>query len=375
MSDEYNYDFYDPYEDELRMEAERNWMIGTSKINKGQVDQGISSLKKAINSFVDIGDYFPIVESIQELVDVEWETSKKIQIHDFLMDVMRQFQKLKVYDVLAQLHLDLANFEFKIFEYGLAAQNYNDAANNFFEDPTEDSRKMCLLMHIQSAFCYERIGKLKRAEKELFDGIFRINLSTINIKVIEDQVQTLLKKEKFEKVILKLTELVNFFHRCLQQILEIEDQTISTIKALAYTRLSHQIADYNLIVICCHKVLSNPNSMIKLADESIKFLSDSIKISILQINNGKSHKALLKQVSFDIFLLQFLQEFTDHQIEDPNVFIKQLVESAQDEIKKYSFFRFTQDLYDFNISKILPYASDIKLGRIEKFRWFLEKNL
>ncbi len=332
---------------------------------------------KAMEIYLSIAAYHKIVETVNELVAILQTESQILPIMEYLRQIINTLEKLAVPEILANVKLALANLAFKNRDYLTAANLYIEIADLFMQVEADEYRHPSGMFLLRAAECFEKIGRSERAEKAVLDAIRLFDSSNFEYRKHWAQLQTLIQKKKYNLAIDEIREIALFF-RHLENQLENNSEDSVTFQKITHNvtaRLLHMVSEYNLIKMICYSYLGDDQKVMEQAEKSVKDLTHAIEIIKDDLKEGDFSTADLHRLTFDVFLLQWFQEFAHYQVEDPiDLAIRGLPAEIIEIIRKMKFYEYTIRLLELNLEGAVYIFEDIPLSQIlSPFREFLLK--
>jgi len=127
----------------------------------------------------------------------------------------------------------------------------------------------------------------------------------------------------------------------------------------------------------CFRRLGEEKKVIRIAEENVNYIISNIEDMKKEFSKSYFSTADLHRFTFDLFLLQFFQEYSKKYIEDP-IFLA--TSGLNDEIKqiilKMKFYKFTIDLLEYNLNVIEDFMEDLPLSPVlNPFKEFIYKSI
>ncbi|MHA1611511.1 MAG: hypothetical protein ACTSYU_05600, partial [Promethearchaeota archaeon] len=245
----------------------------------------------------------------------------------------------------------------------------------FFGVDPEEYRQASAMFLLRAGECFEKIGRLERAESTIFYAIRRMDTSIFDYPSHFKNLNQLIKKKKYEKGIDELREIAGFFRQLRQDLEEVEEfsEVFIYLKSNVLARLFHMISEFNLLKMMCYRFCGDEEKVHEQAEKSVDDLRRTITIIKEELRAEHYSTADLHRLTFDLFLLQLFQEFASYQVEDPlDLVLRGVPEHIQKILRKMQFFRLTEHIVEVDLRHAMEIFNDVPLSQIlDPFREFL----
>ncbi len=363
--------------------AERIIKSAESMIKKGNIEKAISAFDKAINMYLEMGQYSKIAAILTKLTKLLQDQNENViliasKIDKILLDV----EKFDIPEEEAKLKLILAEINYKTPDFNQAAQLYNDVAELYLKADPESNKSLAAVFFLKASECYQKIDKIDKAENLILKAVMEIKKTTFDVLKKEQELLQRMKSKKFEESIELTREIARFFRECNEEVERIrqehqDDEIMEGLIINVRAWLILHVCEYNLLKTICFKELGQIDRMVTQTEKSIKDLMDAI--SIIK-NNIISHGLYsfedLKMLTIQMFLIQLFQELSDTQLENPITVVERgLPEAVIENLKKLRFYNLTKELIDYGISDDIRILKGVNIGRLTPFWDILEKSI
>jgi tetratricopeptide (TPR) repeat protein len=342
---------------------------------KGKTKGAVALYLKSLNIFLHIGKYLKLADIFNSLVSVVNMESEILNIIERLRRVITRVENLNIPEEEAKLKLALANLAYKSEDYLAAGNLFIEVSNLFLEVDPEDYRQASGMFLLRAGECFEKISRTEKAERIVLDAIKRFDVSNYNYGKDLEALFGLVQKKKYEQAIDTIREIAGFFRRLEIELQGVpnENNAFINLKRNVSARLFHMLSEYNLLKMVCFRKLENEDMVRDQADKSIKDLIGAIKSMKIEIIEGFYTTADLHRLTFDLFMLQWFQEFADMQIEDPlDLVLRGLPEMVKEILVKMKFYNYTTQILDFGLMENVDLQDEIVLSQIlDPYRAFI----
>ena len=368
--DDYNYEEFEDFEEEYDPELMRaaGLMQKAEKIARGgNIKGAISIYSKSLNIFIYAGKYMRVVDLFNQIVSFIQLESHILPIMEKLRGTILSIEQLNIPEEEAKLKLALANLSYKSSDYLAAGNTFIEVSELLYKVDPEFYRKESGMYLIRAGECFEKIRRGERAELLILNAISRFDMSNFELKTVKKAVTTAIQKKKYETAITHLREIAQFFRK-LEKALENlpEDEiTFRNLKSNVQARILHMISEYNLIKMVCFRKLGKEELVIEQAEKSILDLIHAIDAMKDELKERFYSSADLHRLTFDLFMLQFFQEFADYQVEDPlDLVLRGLPNSIKKIVTKMKFYEFTLQILEFGLMENIDIFKKMPLSLI-----------
>lgn len=342
---------------------------------KGDIRGATYLVMRAIEIFLNSGLYLQISPAFNQLVALVQKESEILLIMEKVQDIIVELEYLDLQEEIAKLKLVLAVLAYKQGNYLMASNLYSETSDLFFDVDPDDYRQASAMFLLRAGECMEKIGRLERAEKLIFQAIRRLDTSIFDYPKQFEQLKSLISQKKYEKAIELIREIAAFFRNLkidLEEVIEF-NETFAYLKNNVLARIFHMISEFNLLKMMCFRFIGDEENVLEQAQKSISDLRQTITIIKNELIQEHYSTADLHRLTFDLFLLQLFQEFANYQVEDPiDLVLRDVPNHIQEIIKKMQFFEFTSQVVEMDLQHSVEIFEDVALSQIlNPFREFI----
>ncbi|MHA1520934.1 MAG: hypothetical protein ACTSRK_12190 [Promethearchaeota archaeon] len=330
---------------------------------------------RAIEIYLNAGLYLRISPAFNQLISLVQMESEILLIMEKVQDVIVELEYLDLHEEIGKLKLVLAVLAYKQSNYLEASMLYSEIAEIFFGVDPEEYRQASAMFLLRAGECFEKIGRLERAESTIFHAIRRMDTNIFDYPSHFKNLNQLIKKKEYEKGIDELREIAGFFRHLRQDLEEVEEfsEVFIYLKSNVLARLFHMISEFNLLKMMCYRFCGDEEKVHEQAEKSVDDLRRTITIIKEELRAEHYSTADLHRLTFDLFLLQLFQEFASYQVEDPlDLVLRGVPEHIQKILRKMQFFRLTEHIVEVDLRHAMEIFNDVPLSQIlDPFREFL----
>ena len=330
---------------------------------------------KAIKIYVNVGAYMKVSETFNQLVVLVQRESDILIIMEKVRGILETMESLDLGEEIAKLKLALANLNYKNEDYQNAGNLFAEVAELFFQVDPDDYRQLSGMFLLRAGECFEKISRTEKGEKYVIEAIKRFDVSIFDYHEHLQQLEDSVSHNKFEQALDNLNEITDFFWRLEKELENVEEDndTYRNLKNNVAARLIHTISEYDLLKMVCYRKLEDEEKVKTQADENIKNLKEAIQIIKSEIQQNQYSSADLHRLTFDLFMLQFNQEYADYQVEDPIGFLTyDLSKEMKEILVKMQFYQNTIQILDYGIENTRDTLKELPLSQIlDPFREFI----
>ncbi len=347
--------------------------------SQGEIQKSINLFIKALDIYINLGKFIKISEIFNQLVCYVRNESEILYILEHMREIINTMEYLNIPEELAKLKQILADLHYKNSDFLNAGILYIEVAKLFFEVDPEEYRQASGMILLRAGECFEKIGRLKKAQSAIIDAIKLFDTSIFNYASNFNELIHLTKKKKYEKSIELIREIALYFRNLEIELEEAPEYSNSfrNLKNNVNARLLHMISEFNLLKMLCYRFLGDEEKVLAQAKKSVYDLSNAIEIMKQDIKTNYYCAADLHRLTFDLFMLQIFQEYANHQVEDPiDLVMRGMPKEVKEIIHKMLFFENTVQLLEINLEGIVDIFEDLPLSQIlTPFRDFLIKGM
>ncbi len=343
--------------------------------NAGDIRGATYLVMRAIEIYLNAGLYLRISPAFNQLITLVQRETEILLIMEKVQDVIVELEYLELQEEIAKMKLVLAVLAYKQGNYLEASILYTDIAELFFAVDPDDYRQASAMFLLRAGECFEKIGRLERAEATILQAIRRMDTSIFNYSEHFNQLNRLIGKKKFDVAIEELREIAGFFRQLRQELEDVEEfsEVFIYLKNNVLARIFHMISEFNLLKMMCYRFNGNEEKVLEQAEKSVEDLRSTIGIIKEELRAEHYSTADLHRLTFDMFLLQLFQEFAGYQVEDPlDLVLRGVPEHIQKILRKMQFFRLTEHIVEVDLQHAMDIFDDVPLSQIlDPFRDFL----
>ena len=344
-------------------------------IHNGELKLALNMYTKAIQIYLDEGDFLKISNIFNEIVAAVQMESQALPVIDELREITNTVEALDIPEEEAKLKMALAQLSYKSTDYLTAGNLFIEVAELFFKAEPEDFRQRSAMFLIRAAECFERLSRTEKSEKLIMEAITRFDIANFNLKDHELNFDNLVKRKKFADAVEELREIAGFFRRLEDNLVGIEEENeiMTNLKRNVEARLLHIVSEYNLLKMVLFRYLENLEKIKQQAERSITDLTNAIQFLKEEIKDGDYSITDLKRLTYDIFLLQVFQEYADYQVEDPiDLITRGLPSQIIEQIKKLDFYDHMIRILKLGLKENLDWIEELDMGpRLNAYREFI----
>jgi len=372
--------FRDDERDEEILRANELVEKGEELKTEGNTTGSIQLMLKALNIYLGIGAYLKMTEIFNLLTSSVKTESEILRIIEELRETIATMEYLDLPEEIAKLKMVLANLTYRSGNFLLAGNLFIEVADLFNEVDPEEYRQVSGMFLLRAGECFEKISRTERGENLILEAIKRFDTNIFDLNAAKRNLKVQINKtKKFELAIDTIQEIAEFFRRMEEQLEHTLDntETFENLKQNVTSRLLHTISEYNLLKMICFKNLDDEDSVKKQAEKSLKDLTKAIELTKEEIKSGNYSNSDIVRIAFDMFTLQFFQEFANYQVEDPiDLVIRGLNKDVIKEIKDINYFQDTEHVLEADLYNCEDIVEEMDLSAVLKpFRAFILKSL
>ncbi len=368
---------------ETEAEEERAEMIIEDAIKlaeKNDLYTAIQMFQSALNIFIDIGRYMRLSEIFDLLLTYVRSESEMVMVIETLKNTLMTVEYLDIPQEEVKLKQSLANLAYKNKDYRNAAKYYTNVGRLYHQLDQETNRVIAGTNLLRAAECFEKLELYQKGEKRILEGIRIFDISNFNYKQHFETLKDFIFNKDYEQSIEEIERITNFLNRLIDQLshyLENANQNLQNLQSNVKSRLRHMISEFRLLKMVCFRRLGEEKKVIRIAEENVNYIISNIEDMKKEFSKSYFSTADLHRFTFDLFLLQFFQEYSKKYIEDP-IFLA--TSGLNDEIKqiilKMKFYKFTIDLLEYNLNVIEDFMEDLPLSPVlTPFKEFIYKSI
>ncbi|UYP46745.1 hypothetical protein NEF87_003030 [Candidatus Lokiarchaeum ossiferum] len=373
------YDSFDEDDQAELIRAQDLMAKGEIQGKEGNIRGSIHLYVKALEIFLNTGRYLRISEVFNKLISFVTSESQILLIMEQIRNTISEIEYLDIPEELAKLKQALADLHYKNSDFLSAGNLFIEVAELFSEVDPEEYRQASGMFLLRAGECFEKIGRIERAERLILDAIQKFDTTIFDYQGHIKELHDFIQKKKYQPAIDHLREVALFFRNLEKELEDTPEysESFRNLKNNVNARLLHMLSEYNLIKTMCYRHLKDEDKVREQADKSIKDLAYAIEIIKDEFKDHYYSSADLHRITFDLFLLQLFQEFADYQVEDPlDLVMRGLPTNIKEIIRKLSFYEETVKILELDLKGRVDIFDDLPLSQIlEPFRSFIIKSI
>jgi tetratricopeptide (TPR) repeat protein len=368
------------HEDKEEQEIEAIKLIDKAEIlaDKGKGKEAIDLYEKAAQIYLDLGSYIKLDELYTRITQIISQFKNNIQAVYRLKSIIRKTEELKLYEISAKLLIQLGNLSFKMKDWELAGECYNQASDYLWKTDPDEFLHLVSILLLKAGQTYERSSLTKDLGKQLIlKAVMKINKFDELYQQEEKKAQHLLLSKEFEAAADKFYKISTYFKQALQNLGDLLDESESKeTKLNAEARFIHFVAEYQTVSAICltateqeklkGKIAELGKSSIQLFQQSISLLKD-----YLYSKKAEFDREIILRITFDTMLLMIIQRVLNVQDIKGSEFLLKGIESNKNlvkELQKSPYFKITEKIETIGLTETLEDLLKVNLGHFETIK-------
>ncbi|MFX1275994.1 MAG: tetratricopeptide repeat protein [Promethearchaeota archaeon] len=346
--------------------------------DRGKGDKAINLYEQAAQIYLDIGSYIKLAEIYIRISKKISQFKNNLQAIYRLESIIRKTEELKLYEISANLLIQLGNISFKMNDWETAGESYKKASEYLLETDPEEYSNLSSFFLLKAGQALERSPIKKTQGKRLIlKAIMKINKFDELYEMEEKRGNQLLEMKEYEAAANKFIDISNYFKEALGSLDSLLDSDESKDTMLnAKARFSHFIAEYLTVAALCLRASENRefNDRIKeISNEAIEIFQKAIKIQKEYLFEKKTDfdKEIIYRITFDTMLLEITQgmlgvnlinsiDFLLENGDEHNMLFKKM--------KDTPYFKITKRIQKAGLIEILEDLENTHLGHFENLK-------
>ncbi len=336
----------------------------------GEFALSVEKWDNAIKILFEIGEYWEIVERAAHYVTHAVRESAFVDMKTRLEDILQRFNALDLPEEIARINLLLAKLHFQRRVFKDAAENYENAANNFLKADPEEFKDTANLILIRAGECYEKFRKSTDYGEQLVLKAI-LNLAKVDhpLKTLQKEAFAAIKAKKYAVAAEKFEGLSQAFNTAIQKIKGLPAMnTMPVLKKNVHARLLHLQSEWIEAQMLTFLALDRVEESRLLALQIAENLKDAINL-LKEVIKEEYDAEDLRRLSFDIFLAVFVQKL--HNLTDYNpirLALENLTPDQQKVIEDQRFFKYSRQIEEKGIKFIVDDLLNTYAGTLDAIK-------
>ena len=380
----FEYDYEDPNFADILLAEELVEKAFTSQ-EKGEHKTAVTLFIKAVNQLVYAGIY-TVGEIFNRFISKIRKESVIYSIREEIYLVLDKLKNLDIPEEEAKLKMALGDLACKSKDYHNSANYFKEVAELFSKADANYFRKSISMSLMRAAECLEKINKIEKSTELVMQAIKIIDISNYDL---EDNLLELRKKCFYKSDIEKqrnlpealksLEEMNGFIMNLISEMEELfeetNDESYDHIKPHVQARIIQMNVELAVIKMAIHKDLGEEDEVKDIAKRGIHQIIEAIDILKEQFKQGLYSTVDLHKMTFSLFILQFFQEFSGQQIEDPiDVVMGDLPSKIKKILVKMKYYKKTEYILKYDLYGNVEIFEDMEFSAmLEPFRDYILK--
>jgi len=336
-------------------------------VSNGNFKSAMALYQKILRIYIHAGAYVRLTEVFNMLISLIHSESDMLMVMEQIRKTIEVVKQLNLLEEEGHLKMALANLAYKNQDYLTAASIYEEIADIFIEVDEDEFRRPSGMFYLRASECFEKLHKHERANKAMFKAIRRFDLSNFDYIDHSDRLNKMIHARKYEEAVEMLREIAQFFRGLELELRHIPEQggVFQNLIRNVSARIIHMVSEYNLLKMILYKKLGEEQKLMFQAQKSIKDLTFAITEMKEEFKHGHYSSGDLHRLTFDIFVFQFFQEFSNQQMEDPlDLVMRGLPNDLKEIIIKLKFYKYTVQILELGLEENADIFEDIPLSII-----------